>query len=158
MEDINLPELTEQQDNFVKRYIINGENASEAYRFAYNAEKSNKNTVWKEASKVLNDPKVTPWIRYRKANLEKVVEEELNFSAKKAISEADEVIMMALDGQGKYGDPNLNAVLKAIEIKSRIAGLFKEKIALETDEKVTLFISKAQEKAKKLEEKISGEE
>jgi phage terminase small subunit len=49
--------LTIKQENFCNYYLECG-NAAEAYRRAYNAERMKDESVWIEASKLLNNPKV----------------------------------------------------------------------------------------------------
>lgn len=50
--------LTIKQEKFVRKYLECG-NASEAYRYAYNCKKMGENTVYREASRLLDDPKIT---------------------------------------------------------------------------------------------------
>lgn len=50
--------LTIKQENFCNYYLECG-NAAEAYRRAYNAERMKDESVWIEASKLLNNPKVS---------------------------------------------------------------------------------------------------
>lgn len=50
--------LTIKQENFCNYYLECG-NAAEAYRRAYKAERMKDESVWIEASKLLNNPKVT---------------------------------------------------------------------------------------------------
>lgn len=50
--------LTMQQEKFCRIYVNCG-NASAAYRSAYRAEKMKPSTVWEEASRLLNSPKIT---------------------------------------------------------------------------------------------------
>lgn len=49
--------LTPKQENFCLAYLETG-NASEAYRRAYDAAEMSDGVVWKEASKLLDNPKV----------------------------------------------------------------------------------------------------
>jgi len=124
----NLPNLTKGQQNFLLRYFHpdNGKNASEAYRYAFNASKMKGNTVWKEASKLLNNPKVTPWVKYYEANQAEVMKDEINYSARDCFNELNNLLEIALEEQGKYKEPNLSAASKIIELKGRIGGAFKE--------------------------------
>lgn len=50
--------LTPKQEQFCQLYIELG-NASEAYRQAYDADSMNENTVNREASKLVDNPKIT---------------------------------------------------------------------------------------------------
>ncbi len=62
--------LTEKQDAFANA-IASGSNQSDAYRAAYNAEKMKPETVWSNASRLLNDSKVSARIAELKAELAK---------------------------------------------------------------------------------------
>lgn len=52
-----MAKLTPKQENFCLAYLETG-NASEAYRRAYDASGTSEQVVWKEASKLLDNPKV----------------------------------------------------------------------------------------------------
>lgn len=126
MEREKLPKLPKKMNNFVMRFATNGNNASEAYRFAYDTKGMASNTVWSEASKLLKHHKVTPWLKWAEENEIEVQKEEIKYTTKQAISEADELMLMALEPQGKYKEPNLSAVSKFFELKNKLAGNFKE--------------------------------
>ena len=66
----NLPKLTYKQQKFVMRYVQNGGNATEAYKFAYECSGMSNDTIHSEASKLLKHPKVAPWIEYYQNNLD----------------------------------------------------------------------------------------
>lgn len=62
-----LPILTEKQNMFVKEYLLNGNNATEAYRTVYAKETTSTATCCVEASRLLKNPKITLWIdEYKK--------------------------------------------------------------------------------------------
>lgn len=50
--------LTEKQEMFCHFYLDTGGNASEAYRMAFNTDKMKPETIWSNASRLLNDSKV----------------------------------------------------------------------------------------------------
>ena len=50
-----LPKLTEQQNRFVLEYASNGNNASEAYRVAYDCSNTKAENVHSAASKLLKN-------------------------------------------------------------------------------------------------------
>lgn len=126
MESENLPKLTQQQQNFLLRYFSNGKNASEAYRYAYNTKKMQSSSVWVEASKLLKNPKVTLWVEYYEANQKETIQEEVNYTAQQAFNELDELLIIALEGQGKLKDPNVSAATKIVELKNRLVGNFEK--------------------------------
>lgn len=124
MQQENLPKLKKKMKDFVLHFYKSN-NASEAYRYAYNTENMKSNTIWKEASRLLKHPHVAPWLEYLGKNVSEVVAEDLKYSVKQAINEADELLLMALENQGKNDEPNLQAALKAFELKNRLAGNFE---------------------------------
>lgn len=117
-----LPKLTEQQNKFVLEYASNGNNASEAYRVAYDCSKTKAENVHSGASKMLKHPKVAPWIALMQANAQKIAVEELNYSIKDCFEELDDVRLRAKKDKGNY-----NQELKAIELKGKLAGHFIDK-------------------------------
>ncbi len=53
------PQLTEKQESFALAYILNGRNASQAYRDVYDLKEDIKDTtVWRRAHEVLHNSKV----------------------------------------------------------------------------------------------------
>lgn len=57
----DLPQLTAQQREFV-RHVLEGKTASDAYRAAYSTENMQQSTIWAEASRLMNDHKVSAWL------------------------------------------------------------------------------------------------
>jgi hypothetical protein len=57
----DLPDLTPQQRKFVEG-ILSGLSSSDSYRAAYDCSNSKDATVWCEASKLRNHPKISIWI------------------------------------------------------------------------------------------------
>ncbi len=59
--------LTEKQENFALEYVLNGGNASGAYRKAYDVgEDTLEATVWNNAHEVMKNPKVSARIDARR--------------------------------------------------------------------------------------------
>lgn len=123
----NLPKLTEKQQTFLIRYFSNGKNASEAYRFAYNSN-GNEKTVWTEASELLKNPKVSPWLEYYEQNCQEAITNELRYSAQDCFNELESLRVMAIESRDKYFNPNVNSAIKAVELKGKLAGHFKDKV------------------------------
>lgn len=151
----DLPKLTTQQQKFLLQYFSNGKNASEAYRYAYNCEGMKKTSIWVEASKLLKNPNVTLWIEYYTANQEEVITNEINYSAKECFENIKELQLIALESKDKNGNPNVNAAIKAEELKGKLGNHFKEKLTLEASNKFSLFMGKVEEKAQNLEANIN---
>ncbi len=60
-EAADLPQLTEQQMDWV-RARLEGKNASEAYREAYDCKDMAPRTIWAEASRINTNPDVAAWL------------------------------------------------------------------------------------------------
>jgi phage terminase small subunit len=79
-------ELTEKQESFCQNYILNGGNATQAYKDSYDAENMQENSINVEACRLMDNPSVALRIqelRKRKlkkfdVNLEYIVEEMLD--------------------------------------------------------------------------------
>ena len=117
-----LPKLTDKQQKFVLNYVINGGNATEAYRFAYDCQVSKEATINVEASKMLKNPKITLWLKQAESNVQQVFQDEIKYSAKDCFDELDEVQQRAKLDKGSYSQE-----LKAIELKGKLAGHFVDK-------------------------------
>jgi len=115
-----LPELTAKQQSFLLRYFSNGENASEAYRFAFNSKAKDK-TVWEESSKLLKNPKVTPWVEHYRKNQQQVIEEEIKYTALDAMKEYDDI-----KDRAKKRDA-LHVEKSIVDSKCKLAGLITDK-------------------------------
>lgn len=126
MESEKLPKLKKKQQNFVLRFFSNGKNASEAYRYAYDCEGMKSNAICVEASRLLKNPNVTLWLEYYEKNQAETIKNEINYTVQQAMNEADEYLMMALEGQGRYNEPNLGAAAKFFELKNKLAGNFEK--------------------------------
>lgn len=111
--------LTPKQDNFCRLYIELG-NASEAYRQAYDAEDMNQNTVNKNASVLLENPKVA-------TRLEQIRSEHMrrhNLTVGDLLKELEEARQAALGAE----NPQSSAAVSATMGKAKILGLDKQVI------------------------------
>jgi len=124
----NLPQLTEKENKCLQRYLTNGYKKSEAYRFAYNCENMSTASIYVEASKFFKNPKITLWLDYYRENTEKVLKEEINYSALDYFNDCEEMKLIALECRDKQGNPNVNAAIKADENKAKVCGLLKDQI------------------------------
>lgn len=121
----NLPELNEKQLNFIKEFFRNGGNATEAYRHAFN---TTMNTAYcsTQASKLLKNSLIIPWLNYYKELLQNHIEQEIKYTVDDAFKECDELKIIALESRDKDGRPNVTAANKAVEMKIKLKGLIKE--------------------------------
>lgn len=117
-----LPKLTSKQQQFVLHYSINGNNASEAYRSAYDCSNMSNESVNVEASKLLNHPKVSLWIKQAENNVNQVFNDEIKYSAKDCFDELSEIQQRAKKDKGNYSQE-----IKAVELKGKLAGHFVDK-------------------------------
>lgn len=118
-----LPKLTEKQNRFVLAYG-NCRKPIEAFKLAYDCSNMNANTIYVEASRLMKNPKIAPWIAYIEESSQKVAIEELNYSIRDCFNEVDEMKKIALESLDKSGNPNINAAIKAVELKGKLAGHF----------------------------------
>ena len=111
--------LTPKQDNFCRLYIELG-NASEAYRQAYDADDMNQNTVNKNASVLLENPKVA-------TRLEQIRSEHMkrhNLTVGDLLKELEEARQAALGAE----NPQSSAAVAATMGKAKLLGLDKQVI------------------------------
>ena len=92
----------------------------------------NNNSIYVEASRLLKNPKIAPWIEYIEENAQKVAREELKYSIKDCFDEINEMKQIALNCCDRIGNPNVNAAIKAVELKGKLAGHFNSKEEKET--------------------------
>ena len=133
-----LPKLTEQQNKFVMAWA-NCRKPIEAYKQAYDCSKMNPNTIYVEASRLMKNPKIAPWIEYIEESSQKVAIEELNYSIRDCFDEVDEMKRIALESLDKSGNPNINAAIKAVELKGKLAGHFDKDVKEQGASTVTIM-------------------
>ena len=131
-----LPKLTEQQNRFVIEYASNGNNATEAYRVAYDCSNTKAENIHSAASKLLKNAKVAPWIELMRKNAQEIAVDELNYSIRECFNELDDVRERAKKDKGNYSQE-----LKAIELKGKLAGHFVDKHQVATGSLVDVLDS-----------------
>lgn len=119
---MELPKLTSKQQKFVLNYVINGGNATLAYKLSYDCEDAKDETVWANSSKLLKNTKVAQWIETAQKNVQQTIKDEINYSALDCFNELDEVQSRARNHSGNYSQE-----IKAIELKGKLAGHFVDK-------------------------------
>lgn len=113
----DLPELTEQQRNFVEG-ILAGKTASDAYRAAYDCSNSMDRTVWANASRLRNDADVAAWLSAaRKAGLGRAT-----VTLEGHISELERLREIALD------TGNVGAAVQAEQLRGKAAGHYVDQV------------------------------
>lgn len=124
---LNLMTLTIKQENFCIA-VAKGKNQTEAYREYYNTKNMKDETIWNSAYKLMNNGEVAAKI----AELRARMEEKLVYSAKQSFENFEELKRMAIMKN------NVQAALKAEELKGKLAGLYvdKQEVAIEGVKKV----------------------
>jgi phage terminase small subunit len=107
--------LTPKQERFCQN-IAKGLSQADAYRDAYYCEDMVDNTVYKEACLLMNNPKITERLKELTAEAVK----DIKYEVEDCFRETDEILQLA-----KMTD-NLQIMLKAVEQKGKLKGLFKE--------------------------------
>lgn len=118
-----LPKLKYKQQKFVMRYIQNGGNASEAYRYAYDCDNMQGKTINVEASNMLKHPNITLWLNHYQKNVQEFLDAEINYSVDDAFREFEEMQAKCMNSTKTY-----NMAMKAIENKCKLKGLFTDKV------------------------------
>lgn len=112
-------ELTPKQEKFCQLYIELG-NASEAYRRSYDAEDSNPNVIAVEASRLLENPKVS--LRLKQMREEHMRSHKITVSD--LLKELEEARQAALGAE----NPQSSAAVAATMGKAKLLGLDKQVI------------------------------
>jgi len=119
-----LPKLNAKQTKCLMTFLTSNCSQIEAFSSVFGG-KSNKNTLYKEASKFFNSPKITPWLNYYRNNTSKTIQEELNYTAREHFNELNNLKELALNCTDKYFNPDVKTMLKAEELKGKLAGFYK---------------------------------
>lgn len=144
--------LTPKQQKFVNE-ICKGVNPSQAYINAYKPTTKNKNTISRQANKLLNSPYIRPIIAENK----KQIQEKINYSVEESFNKILEIQKQALEYKhevvNKDGvvvlvySPDLKTALKAEELKGKLLGYYTEKNKLEIEAKANIVINLQEEDA-----------
>ena len=126
---MDLPVLTPKESAFLEYYWTNGRNGTEAYRQSYNTSATTA-TCCVEASRMLKNPKITPWLEYYEKTKKEYIEQEIKYSVDDAFRECEELKIIALESRGKDGKPNVTGAIKAVEMKVKLKGLLSDDINL----------------------------
>lgn len=110
--------LTDKQERFAQCIALDGMNQSDAYRMCFDTENYKPESIWTEASKLANEPKVVQRIK----ELREEVASPKIMGATERKEKLTELIMQ--------GDPNV--IMKAIDILNKMEGEYT------TNTKVTL--------------------
>ena len=126
-----IKKLTPKEQKFVDN-IISGKNPTEAYKDAYDTTTTNPITIKTSAQKVLRKPYINHTIEEHK----KRVQEKLVYTAEDSFANLSFAQEKAIE-QG-----NIQAYLKAEELKGKLLGLYTEKKDIELKGQQTIFVDK----------------
>ena len=110
-------DLTDNQRNFFEAYLVNGRNASKAYREAYNTTNMSANAVQVEASRLLKHPNVAKALDAAEA----AAQEAANITLETHVVELDR-LKRAAEKDKIHG-----AAVRAEELRGKATGLYVER-------------------------------
>lgn len=108
--------LTAKQEKFCQG-VAKGLSYSDAYREAYNADNMKPETINRKAKELIDNGNITARLK----ELRGKIEEELKYSARESFNKLKE-----LQDKAEFNG-NINAAIKAEELKGKLANLYKEK-------------------------------
>lgn len=119
--------LTAKQEEFAKN-IVSGMNQADAYRAAYNAEGMSDNAIYREASLLMDHPKVSQRITELRDKLARPT----IMSAQERLEWLTELI--------KNQQENTMDKLKAVDIMNKMQGEYVQKVEADVKSAVTISI------------------
>ena len=122
------PVLTTKQEVFCREYLLTN-NASEAYRRAYNTSKMNEASVNKEAYALLRHPRIAPRIE----KVREEVKEDTKITVKDHLDRLKDLSKKA-ESNGQYG-PAITAEIS----RGKVSGLYVEKVETNNKHDVTVL-------------------
>lgn len=127
----NSKELTQQQENFLNKYIECGV-AYQAYVFAYPKAKTwARNSVDVQANRLLNNPKINQRLAEHNKKIESTLAESITLNKRKILNEIIELQQSCKqDGAGQN-----STQLQTLKLLSQIAGM------LQTENKTEININ-----------------
>ncbi len=124
--------LTEKQENFCKNYILNGGNATQAYKAVYGCKNYKQESIEQVACRTLKNVKVMSRIE----ELKKPKEKEFVFKREQAFNKYERIYDEGLEKVMEYrgedttiekGACNLSAAKGAIDSQCKLFGLLIDK-------------------------------
>lgn len=121
-----MAKLTDKQEAFSVKYVECND-ASEAYRFAYDAENMKPQTVNVKASELLKNGKVSVRVSELKSKAKSIADEKFTISVERRLKWLEEIIKAGLDTYldqaGNARRENLAASKGAIETLNTMLGI-----------------------------------
>lgn len=126
IEFTELPKLTMKENNFLFHYFTDAlKDRAKAYKLSYDCENSSEKTIYEEASKLLKNPKITPWIAHYEKALQDFQENEIKYTRQDFMNELDRIRSKTEDSPKTIG-----IALKAVELKGKTSGHLKDNVEL----------------------------
>ena len=119
--------LTAKQELFVQK-IAEGMNQADAYRSAYDTKRMSDNAIYREASLLLDNPKVTQRLK----ELRDQLANESIMSAQKRMEWLTSIVNATGESTGDR--------LKAIDILNKMSGEYVQKVQADVDTDVTVTV------------------
>ena len=111
--------MTPKQHQFAREVVL-GKSQADAYRSAYNTLKMNDNSIRREASRLMDNPKVATTVAELQQKADSAVVQE-------RIASREEVLQ-TLTGYMHSGEPKDSVRLRAAEMMGKHYGLFTDRI------------------------------
>lgn len=150
--------LTPKQEKFCQA-IRNGNNYSDAIRESYDVKNMKPETINRMAFELMQNPKIIARI----AELQRLVEEKICYTAKQSFDKLNEIQKKALEMKKKVfikdmdfpleeETPDLKSAIRAEELKGKLNGLYVDKVE-STNIIAEVDIDKIKELRKQLNDK-----
>jgi len=133
--------MTPKQHQFAREVVL-GKSQADAYRSAYNTLKMNDNSIRREASRLMDNPKVATTVVELQQKADSAVVQE-------RIASREEVLQ-TLTGYMHSGEPKDSVRLRAAEMMGKHYGLFTDRIEAVVTER------SAEEITAELEDKLTS--
>jgi len=136
----NMKKLTGKQEAFAQAYVLNGGNATKAYRDSYSSSGMTEGTLWNEASRTLANPEVTH--RIEELRLPVIKESIASIEQRKEFFLTRVIHGEELDiGQfGQKVKPKLATKLRAVDLLNQMEGVYITKVEAKTAQVIRLVV------------------
>ena len=137
--------LTAKQENFVKN-IIDGMSQADAYRSAYSSKSMSDNAIYREASLLMSNPKITQRLNELRDQMMKPsimsAQERLEYLTRVIKGEEFETYRRYDNGEviEEKEPPNIRTRLNAVDIMNKMQGEYVQKVVADVDTSYTINI------------------
>ncbi len=139
--------LNDREEAFAKAFVLNGGNATEAYRESHPKSKAKATTQHEEASKMAKRPHVRTRITQLKKQAKQKAEEKFTVTVEQRLKWLNDIVKMGMgEWEDKYGNrrsENLAAAKGAIETLNDMLGTVDGKDTTRQSFNLTLRVEDA---------------